>query len=109
MQVIPKTGEFLERLKKQKLDISTVKDIVYAAFFYLDFIPEKIDEYCPENISLNTKVQVAAAAYNGGVRHLSKGCSVDSYNISTRSYAKRFLKYWSRNYISRSSYEKQHK
>ena len=106
MQVLPKTGEFLQRLKKQKLDVSTVKDNVYAALFYLDFILKKINKYCPVNMSLDFKVQMAAAAYNGGTGHLAKGCSVASYNASARSYSRRFLKFWNRNYISRSGYEK---
>ncbi|MEA3545469.1 MAG: transglycosylase SLT domain-containing protein, partial [Thermodesulfobacteriota bacterium] len=109
MQVMPKTGEFLERLKKQKLDVSTVKDNVYAALFYLDFILEKINKHCPGNMSLDFKVQMAAAAYNGGAGHLSKGCSLESYNALARGYSRKFLKYWNRKYISRSSYEKQNR
>ena len=109
MQVLPQTGEFLERLKKQKLDVSTVKDNVYAALFYLDFILEKIDKYCPGNLSLDSQVQMAAAAYNGGVGPLANGCLVESYNASARSYSRKFLKYWNRNYISRSGYEKRRK
>jgi len=109
MQVLPQTGEFLERLKKQQIDLSTVKDNVYAALFYLDFILKKIDQYCPDNLSLDAQVQIAAAAYNGGAGHLAKGCSVASYNASARRYSRNFLNYWKRNYINRSSYEKYHK
>ena len=109
MQILPTTGKFLEKLKKKKIDVSTVRDNIYAALFYLDFILDEINDHCPGNLSLNSKVRMVSAAYNGGTGHLSKGCSIESYNASARGYSEKFVNYWNRSYISRSSYEKQYK
>ena len=105
MQVMPATGSFLSNLRGEKLHLDKVRGNIFSALDYLHFIIDKIDQHCPANMPLDDMVQIAAAAYNGGAGHISKGCEITSFNSAAQGYSRRFLLWWKMQYMSRSTYE----
>ena len=106
MQVLPATGRFVSRLNGKQLDLNKVEGNIFSSLHYIDFIIAQMDKHCPKSMELDFRIQMAAAAYNGGAGHLSKGCTLNCYNKSARRYSKRFLKWWRKKYTSKTNYEK---
>jgi hypothetical protein len=100
MQVLPGTGAFVSRLNKKHFDVSKVEGNIYSSLSYLNFILSEIDKNCHRTLSLEETVALAAAAYNGGAGHLSKGCSLSSFNKKARSYSRKFMYFWQKSYVS---------
>lgn len=104
MQVLPDTGDFVSSLDRSSYNLNTVRGNIYASLGYLNFILEEMKTHCTRSLSLEEQVELAAAAYNGGAGHLSKGCSLHAYNSNARSYARRFMRFWNKSYMPRSGF-----
>ncbi|MEA3466240.1 MAG: transglycosylase SLT domain-containing protein [Thermodesulfobacteriota bacterium] len=109
MQVLPDTGSFVSRRAGKNYDLTKVRGNIYASLEYLDFILAKIDQHCPPSFPLDDKVELMAAAYNGGAGHIAKGCSLKHYNCNARKYAQRFMGFWKKKYTARSYFKNQTK